>query len=97
MVSISERQSRIGYDFYVVTMPIHLRREGWTAQPLDAGFRYKSSSSRYIITSDDGTLPKQPVPLNGSGAVLATPTPATAVFGSFSIYNTADFNALPLT
>lgn len=97
VVSVSERQSRNGYDFYTVTMPIHLRREGWTAQPLDAGYRYKSSSSRFIATSDDGTAPTQPIPLNGSGAILANPGVANAVFLSFDIYDTADFNALPLT
>ena len=58
---------------------------------------YKDSTSRKIIVNDDGTLPTTPVCLNGSGAVLANPSPTNAVFGSFNIYPAYDFNLLPLS
>lgn len=83
--------------FRQMTMTIKLNKDGWTAQPLDAGFRYKSGTDRKIITNTDGTLPTSPVCLNGSGAVLANPSPVNAVFGAFNLYPAYDFNLLPLT
>ena len=79
-----------------MTMVMKLNKDGWAAQPLDAGFRYKSGTDRKIITNTDGTLPTSPVCLNGAGAVLANPSPTNAVFGSFNLYPAYDFNLLPL-
>jgi hypothetical protein len=89
--------SRNGVAFRQMTMIFKLNKDGWASQPLDAGFRYKSGTSRFIITNTDGTVPTNPVPLNGSGAVLSNPTPSTAVFLSFDLYPAYDFNLLPLT
>ena len=83
--------------FRQMTMQMKLNKDGWAAQPLDAGFRKKVGNDRQIITNDDGTLPTSPVCLNGSGAVLANPSPTNAVFGSFNLYPAYDFNLLPLT
>ena len=79
-----------------MTMVMKLNKDGWAAQPLDAEFRYKSGTDRKIITNTDGTLPTSPVCLNGAGAVLANPSPTNAVFGSFNLYPSYDFNLLPL-
>ncbi len=61
------------------------------------GDETKSGTDRKIITNTDGTLPTSPVCLNGSGAVLANPSPVNAVFGAFNLYPAYDFNLLPLT
>ena len=90
-------ESRNGYTFRQMTMVFKLNKDGWASQPLDAGFRYKNGTRRDIITNSDGTLPSTPVALNGSGAVLANPSPANAVFLSFNLYPAYDFNLLPLT
>ncbi|MFO0202579.1 MAG: hypothetical protein ACK528_05555, partial [Alphaproteobacteria bacterium] len=50
--------------FRQMTMTMKLNKDGWAAQPLDAGFRYKSGTDRKIITNTDGTLPTSPVCLN---------------------------------
>lgn len=89
-------QSRNNTRYREMTMVIKLNKDGWAAQPLDAGFRYKSGTDRKIITNTDGTLPTSPVCLDGSGAVLANPSPVNAVFGSFNLYPAYDFNLLPL-
>lgn len=90
-------QKRNAYTYREMTMTIKLNKDGWAAQPLDAGFRFKSGTDRKVITNTDGTLPTSPVCLNGSGAVLANPSPVNAVFGSFNLYPALDFNTLPLT
>ena len=90
-------ESRNGYTFRQMTMVFKLNKDGWASQPLDAGFRYKNGTRRDIITNSDGTLPSTPVALNGSGAVLANPSPTNAVFLSFNLYPAYDFNLLPLT
>jgi hypothetical protein len=90
-------EKRNGTTFRQMTMTMKLNKDGWTAQPLDAGFRYKDGTARKIITNTDGTMPTQPVCLNGSGLVLANPSPLNAVFGSFNVYPALDFNSLPLT
>lgn len=90
-------ESRNGYTFRQMTMVFKLNKDGWASQPLDAGFRYKTGTRRDIITNSDGTLPSTPVALDGSGAVLANPSPTNAVFLSFNLYPAYDFNLLPLT
>lgn len=100
-VSIGEQQVRNGVPFVVVALEIHLQKNGWLLKPLDAGFRKKVGTDRVNITNDgtdgDGLQPTAPVLLDGAGDVLADPTTATAVFGSYVIYETAVFSALPLT
>jgi hypothetical protein len=90
-------QLRNNTRFREMSMTMKLNKDGWTSQPLDAGFRYKDGNDRKIITNTDGTLPTSPVCLNGSGAVLANPSPTNAVFGSFNVYPAYDFNLLPLS
>ena len=95
---ISRWQTRNGVRFRQMTMTIKLNKDGWDLQPLDAGFRYRDGSDNLVrATSDDGTDVTSPVPLDGSGALLADPTPTTAVFGSYDVYPELDFNELPLT
>ena len=97
-VSIGETQTRNGVPFVTVSGEIHCQRDGWILRPLDAGFREKSGAGMInILNSVDFERPSAPVPLNGSGVSLSNPTSATAVYGAFTIYNTAVFSALPLT
>jgi len=97
-VSIGETQTRNGVPFVVVTLEIHCQRDGWILKPLDAGFREKSGAGMInILNTIDFERPSAPVPLNGSGLAQAQPTSASAVYGSFTIYTTAAFSALPLT
>jgi hypothetical protein len=48
-----------------------------------------------IVNKGDTEEVTQPVPLDGAGDVLADPTPSTAIFGNFTIYDELDFSALP--
>jgi hypothetical protein len=90
-------QKRNGWAFRTITFQIKINKDTWALRPLDAGFNYISGSQKIRAINDDGTDPAQPVCLNGSGGLLADPTPATAVFGSFNVYPAYDFNLLPLT
>ena len=94
---LGQWQLRNNTRFREMSMTMKLNKDGWTSQPLDAGFRYKDGTSRKIIVNDDSTLPTTPVCLNGAGAVLANPSPTNAVFGAFNIYPAYDFNLLPLS
>lgn len=97
-VSVGEAQTRNGFGFRTVTFTIHLQKDGWLLEPLDAGFREKNSSvMNNILNSGDFEAPSSPVPLDGSGAVLDNPTAATSVFLSFTVYETKAFASLPLT
>jgi hypothetical protein len=90
-------ETRNNVRFRQMTMTIKLNKDGWISQPLDAGYRYRSGNARKLITNDDGTLPTNPVPLDGGGQVLINPTPARAEYLSFDLYPQFDFNTLPLT
>ena len=95
-LDIGQREKRGVTTFYPLSFEVHVRSEGWRFQPLDAGFRELDGTKRKNIRNDsDGELPTSPVPLNGSGAFLANPTPATAVYGDFTIYPELDFTVLP--
>lgn len=96
-VSIGETQTRNGVPFVVVTLEIHLQRDGWILRPLDAGFREKSGGGMInILNSIDFERPSAPVPLNGFGLAQSNPTAATAIYGASTIYTTGPFSALPL-
>ena len=94
MVSVEVEQERNGVTFRPVTFTIQFQRDLWKVKVLDAGFRDINGDR---ITSDDGTDVTQPAPLNGSGLVLANPTPATAQFIEFDAYKQRAFSSLPLT
>lgn len=106
-VTIGEDQVRNGVQFNVVTIEIHLQRNGWLLEPLDVGFRqlaYDGTTRINIYnpaatTSETGELERvtAPVPLDGAGKAQTDPTTATAVYGSFIVYETAPFSVLPLT
>lgn len=93
-VSVSEpRQINLTY-YREVTMEIHLQRDGWDLQILDAGFRDSSFNTLY---NTDGTRPTAPIPLNGLGAKLNSSNPADAVFLPFTVYTALPFSILPLS
>jgi hypothetical protein len=96
-VDIGAKQYRGSVEFRTLSYEIHIHREGWELSPLDAGFNKSEGGERQKILLDgDQTEPTQPVLLDGSGGVLADPTPATAYFaGPFKIYHELPFSALP--
>jgi len=91
-VGLSEWQRREEYAYRVVTITLSFRREGWVVQPLDAGMREISGSTRRSIPNADA-----PVPLNGLGVAIAEPTFANAVYGNYYVYTEKAFSALPMS
>jgi hypothetical protein len=99
-VSVGPEDIRNGITFRQVTFTIHLQRDGWNLEVLDAGFIRKKPSdltARESLYLDDGTEPAGPQMLDGSGGILSDPTPANAVFLSFDVYKTRTFSSLPLS
>lgn len=96
-VTVSPKQRRNSTVFRVVNFTIHLQRDGWLLDILDAGFRRIVSGGRENIRNQDGELITAPVPLNGFGQPIANPTVTNCVFRSFTVYKTRAFSSLPLT
>lgn len=97
-VTVSELQRRNNIPFRVVTLVIHLEKNGWLVEAQDIGFRELGYGGRQNILNDvDDERPSAPVPLNGAGAHIVDPTAATNVTLSFSVYETKVFSALPLS
>jgi hypothetical protein len=95
-LEIGEREDRNGTAFYPVSFEIHIHKDGWALKPLDAGFREISRGNLIqILNPEDGEEVTTPALLDGSGAQLLNPSPATAVFGNFTIYPQLDFTTLP--
>lgn len=97
-LDISELKIEGDYEYYEFTYTLEFRREKW--QPLkvlDQGMRFKSGSDRKQIM--DNSTPARPVSsprlLDGAGAVLSNPTPATAVYRDFTVYYAKSFTVLP--
>lgn len=98
-VTVGPKQRRNSTVFRTVNFTIHLQRDGWVLDILDAGFNRiptGDTSNRVPITLD-GVLPSAPYPLNGAGAPLKNPSPVNCVFRSFNVYKTRTFSTLPLT
>jgi hypothetical protein len=104
-VSVSPVERRNGITFRVVTFQIHLQKNGWHLEPLDAGFREIASGSGTggntglvnILNPGDDEQPSAPVPLDGNGVSLASPSYTNNVFLDFEVYETLAFSSLPLT
>jgi hypothetical protein len=82
-----------GY-YWVVTYLFEFNRDGWTSRPLDLGFRQLVSGTRRQIIID-GQPATSPVPLNGSGGVLAPG--GTPVFLAFELYPAANYGVFRFT
>ncbi len=98
-VTVGPKQRRNATVFRTVNFTIHLQRDGWTLDILDAGYNRKDpldATKRQPITIN-GQLPSAPYPLNGAGIPLENPSPVNCVFRSFNVYKTRAFSTLPLT
>lgn len=95
-ISLSDAQKRNGIDFYSLEVLIHLQKNGWILKTLDAGFRELDYSGDLIniLNVGDGERVSAPVPLNGSGAALANPSPTNNVLRSDVVYDTLPFSVL---
>lgn len=95
-VSLSDAQIRNGYPFYTLEVLIHLQKNGWILQPLDAGFREIGYGGDLIniLNQGDDERPSAPVPLDGDGHALANPSTTNNVLLSFPAYETAPFSVL---
>jgi len=97
-LQISERQRRNDIDFYSMSFEVHLHKNGWLLEPMDVGFRHLGGGFRgYLvqIKDDNGDEVTTPVMLDGNGVAQLNPTPSSAVFGSYQIYETSDLSTLP--
>lgn len=93
----STKQFNQGLAYWTVTYEFEFLTDGTTWQPevLDAGYRKLNDAQddrEHIYIS--GEKPETPVPLDGSGDVLATN--GTPVFTEYAIYGLVDFNGLGL-
>jgi hypothetical protein len=95
-VSLSVAQKRNNIDFYTLEVLIHLQRNGWILKTLDAGFRELDDSGDLIniVNAGDQERVSAPVPLDGSGKALASPSPTNNVLRSDIVYNTQPFSVL---
>ena len=96
-IRLSPVQERNDIVYRVLTITFHFSSD-WRLEVLDAGFREKVSDEMKRIKNDgDSEWPTVPVCLNGSGAVLENPTPATAKYNTHTLYEEKSFATLPLT
>ncbi|TWT57257.1 hypothetical protein KOR42_06150 [Thalassoglobus neptunius] len=88
-------QERNDIPFRELTIDVHIHPRGWKLEPMDVGFREKDGSDRIQIKDGNDDEPTTPVPLDGSGNVLANPTPSNVVFLDFEVCDPVDFTILP--
>ena len=94
-LQLSRTQVRNGTVFRVLKFELHLREYGWRLRPLNQGFRNIEGDA---IQLPDGTYPTSPVPLLADGTDrLDPPSLQNANYGDHEVYQSRDFNNLPLT
>lgn len=69
----------------------------WKGKYLNQGFYYKDGSDRKRILDANSKPVVTPKLLSATGAVISDPTPASATFKEYDIYDTMDFSVLPVT
>lgn len=97
-IRIGELKIEGDYQYFEFSYQIERRREKWIPlKVLDQGVRFKSGTDRKQIM--DNSTPPRPVTsprlLDGAGAVLSDPTPATAKYQEFTVYYARNFSVLP--
>lgn len=70
-------ETRNGVEYFVLSLTIDWRSEGWDDPLLDAGYADIDGKKLFAGGGVDKTEPSQPIPLNGSGLKLASPGPTT--------------------
>ncbi|MFZ5829825.1 MAG: hypothetical protein ACOY3P_07045 [Planctomycetota bacterium] len=90
-IRIGKRQVRNEIAYRVVQLSISLRHEGWAWEGVDSGFRTYQSGEWEEITDKNGKKITQPALLDGSGDVLASPTPQNAVKITADLYRERAF------
>ena len=96
-IDIQQRAKRGLNVFFPVTIEVHIRRDGWKFEPVDAGFRERNERNVLIniVNADDDQEVTAPALLNGVGQQLTDPSPSTAVFLEFNLYQLANLSLLP--
>jgi hypothetical protein len=94
-LEIGERQRRNDIDFYSLSFEVHIHKDGWLLQPMDVGFRELEYGELVQIKDTLGDEVTTPVMLDGEGKAQSSPTPSSAVFGSYQVYETSDLSTLP--
>jgi len=96
-IEIGEKETRGLLTFYQLSFEIHIHKDGWKLEPLDAGFRIRDAANKLVAIENEGDndTTTTPVQLNGLGKVQNNPTPANAVFLEFKVYPELDFTVLP--
>jgi len=104
---ISEQQVDNDIPYYEVTVELAYKGSTWDVKRLDEGFNVSSGDGRVSATDkikiqiedDAGEFQDatEAIPLDGAGAVLASPTPDNAVYLTKKIYEEADLNELPFS
>lgn len=100
------RQFENGIPFWRVVYEFHFRREGWSLQILDRGYRILVGGVPEPVVEDvknpgGGTETfqevREPILLNGAGLPKpSTPPPSPGVYLSFDVYKTKTFAVLGL-
>ena len=93
-LSVGEAQVRGFIKFYPVTIDIHIRKDGWNIQPLNAGFNQIVDNVVTPIKIGKDPI-TQPAPLDINGALIAVPTTTNAIFLNFDVDDELDFTSLP--
>lgn len=90
-ISVGETKTNGFFNYREVTLEIHLHKDGWKLEPLDAGFRKLVDGKPVKV---EGAT--QPVLLDLNGDVLENPEdPSQAKYHEFKIYPELSFSGLP--
>lgn len=96
-IRIGDVETENGVTFRQFSYQLNFRAETWKMSNLDAGFSMLDSNGDKveILLPKDKSKPTAPQPLDGSGGLLASPTPANAVYIDSDVYTEADLTVLP--
>lgn len=92
---ISDLKEENGVAYMEIGFSLLVKRETWTVRMLDNGYQYLDSGTKKVIVIE-GDRPTDPQLLDGSGGLLASPSPSTAVYNDHDIPEQGDMSPLPL-
>ncbi len=98
-IKISKWQRREIFKYRTLQLTLKID-EDWTRAILDQGLTCvdpNDATKRIVCTTNDGLVATRSMLLDGSGGVLADPSPATAVYREHVIFPLKPFSILPLS
>jgi hypothetical protein len=93
---LTEKVGVTSFNYYQVQFELHYRKDLWFRGIADRGFYKLVGGKQQRIELDDGMTPVVPVPLDGAGGAISSPSLVNCVYRWYAPSPEKNFSQLPI-